>query len=280
MSGVFALGYLGIAATDIAAWEQFATEVLDMHVEHHEDGLRLRMDEREWRMAVEPADWDGLAYVGWEVASSRTLDDLAVLLADAGHEVRNAPKLAARRGVRRLLQVEDPDGMPLELFVGARGTPIPRRGRTDFVTGGLGLGHVVFTVQDVEATKSFYLDVLGFRISDVVGASHFTRVNPRHHSLAFRQSDDGSSTFRHLMVEVASLDMVGRALDRASAYDGVLACGLGRHTNDHAVSFYVKTPSGFEIEYGALARCVDESTWSEGSYTTTSIWGHERYQPV
>lgn len=50
---------------------------------------------------------------------------------------------------------------------------------------------------------------------------------------------------------------------------------LGRHTNDQMVSFYVRTPAGFDIEYGWGATEVDEQTWSVAKYSRTSVWGHE-----
>ena len=58
------------------------------------------------------------------------------------------------------------------------------------------------------------------------------------------------------MLEVAALDDVGTALDIVNERQIPLAMSLGRHTNDLMTSFYVRTPSGFEIEYGTggLAR--------------------------
>lgn len=49
---------------------------------------------------------------------------------------------------------------------------------------------------------------------------------------------------------------------------------LGRHTNDHMVSFYLRTPSGFAVEYGWGAREVDDRTWQVQVHTSASIWGH------
>ncbi len=47
-----------------------------------------------------------------------------------------------------------------------------------------------------------------------------------------------------------SLDDVGRAMDRCARNKAPLVSTLGRHANDEMVSFYVRTPSGFDIEYG------------------------------
>ena len=52
------------------------------------------------------------------------------------------------------------------------------------------------------------------------------------------------------MVEVDSLDAVGRALDQVEARGFPVSSTLGRHTNDKMISFYVRAPGGFDIEYG------------------------------
>ena len=49
---------------------------------------------------------------------------------------------------------------------------------------------------------------------------------------------------------------------------------LGRHTNDMMTSFYVRTPSGFEIEYGTGGVLVDEENWEVENYDAMSFWGH------
>src|SRR2546427_706904 len=53
-----------------------------------------------------------------------------------------------------------------------------------------------------------------------------------------------------------------------------VARGMGRHTNDHMVSFYMQSPSGFEVEYGWGARVVDDNTSQVQQHTRGSIRGH------
>jgi hypothetical protein len=79
----------------------------------------------------------------------------------------------------------------------------------------------------------------------------------------------------HLMLEVRSIDDVGTALDEVNAQGIPLAMGLGRHPNDLMTSFYVRTPSCFEIEYGTGGRVVDDETWVVGEYDVQSLWGHK-----
>jgi hypothetical protein len=105
--------------------------------------------------------------------------------------------------------------------------------------------------------------VLGFRVSDYMNTMVFLRGNPRHHSVAFqpRMPDLPRSRDKrmwHFMVEANSIDDVGSALDLASKAGVPVVSTLGRHSNDQMVSFYMSTPSGFEVEYG----------WAGVSWTT------------
>ena len=52
----------------------------------------------------------------------------------------------------------------------------------------------------------------------------------------------------HLMFEVTDLDLVGRAWDKVLDGAAPIASTLGKHTNDEMSSFYVRSPSGFQIE--------------------------------
>jgi hypothetical protein len=53
-----------------------------------------------------------------------------------------------------------------------------------------------------------------------------------------------------------------------------VARSLGRHTNDRMISFYARSPSGFEVEYGYGGHLVDDATWEPGELAAVSSWGH------
>ena len=122
--------------------------------------------------------------------------------------------------------------------------------------------------------------MLGFRISDSVESGlslrflHCAGHAARHHTVALA-SVPGMVGMHHLMLEVRSLDDVGTALDVVNERQLPLAMTLGRHTNDLMTSFYVRTPSGFEIEYGTGGLVVDDDTWEVGEHHAQSIWGHK-----
>jgi 3,4-dihydroxy-9,10-secoandrosta-1,3,5(10)-triene-9,17-dione 4,5-dioxygenase len=201
----------------------------------------------------------------------------------------DAEELADRR-VGGLLHADDPSGNSLEIFCGAAldSRPALSPSGTRFVTGDQGLGHVVLPATDDEDTLDFYTALLGFRLRDSMRLPgeffgrpaggppvwmRFLGCCPRHHSLALAPMNP-SAGIVHLMVEVATLDDVGRALDRCRRRQAPVSSTLGRHANDHMVSFYVQTPGGFDIEYGTDGRTVDDSTWVSRETTTVSLWGH------
>jgi hypothetical protein len=45
------------------------------------------------------------------------------------------------------------------------------------------------------------------------------------------------------------------------------------------VSFYVRTPGGFDIEYGTDGRLVEDATWISREITAVSLWGHSFASP-
>ncbi|CAI7978356.1 Iron-dependent extradiol dioxygenase [Frankia sp. Hr75.2] len=276
------LGYLGLTTTDLDAWRRFATDVCGLAISpgSTDDHLLLRVDERAWRISVVPGD-GAMSYVGWEVSDSQVLDEVERTLEAAGHAVKRDAELALERQVIDLLTTTDPAGNALEFFYGATvdHEPFvsPRGAR--FVTGEEGLGHAVLLVPDMRAAEEFYLDTLGFRVSDraALGPAYavFTHVNPRHHSLALLPAR-GRTGLHHFMLEVDELDSVGCALDRVLDGGAELTMTLGKHINDHMVSFYCRTPSDCEVEYGWNGRRVDPDLWTTALYRSADMWGHHR----
>jgi hypothetical protein len=77
-----------------------------------------------------------------------------------------------------------------------------------------------------------------------------------------------------MMLEVNSLDDVGSAFDMVNARKINVTQTFGKHTNDHMLSFYSQTPSGFELEYGCNGITIDDDNWNIVEYDSISYWGH------
>jgi len=282
---VSSLGYVGLGVTDSDAWAAFACDQLGLMRGVSSDGVtKLRLDSRDWRIALNEGAEDDIIYAGFEVASTDALSDLENRLGEAGFPVkRGDAELLAARGVTDLVVAEDPAGMSVELFCGLKDRGdmpfVSPAGGTGFLTGEQGLGHIVLSAADVDAFRIFYSGTLGFRLSDKIMmgpiALEFFHCNERHHTLALVPVPL-PKRLNHMMFETLSLDDVGFALDRCVAAGAPLTMGLGKHTNDQMVSFYVKSPAGFDIEFGWGGIPVDDATWRIGHFDKISVWGHKR----
>jgi 2,3-dihydroxybiphenyl 1,2-dioxygenase len=280
---VRALGYAGFGSAALDDWRQFGTGLIGLQaVERGNSQLSFRMDDRKQRIVIDRSLPEGARFFGWEVADAAELDTLAARLEQAGVRVTAEPQaLADARRVRALVSFADPAGNRLEAFYGAEiaEEPFsPGRSISGFRTGPLGLGHAVLTVENVDVMMPFYVDLLGFALSDYIlkpFRAYFFHVNGRHHSLALIET--GKSGMHHLMVELFSLDDVGQAYDIALCEPDRVNVSLGRHTNDFMTSFYAKTPSSFMIECGWGGREIDPANWQPVQmHDGPSLWGHER----
>jgi 2,3-dihydroxybiphenyl 1,2-dioxygenase len=278
-----ALGYAGFGSADLDDWRQFGTGLVGLQaVERSASLLAFRMDDRKQRIVIDRAMPEGARFFGWEVADAAALDQLAARLERHQVQVVAEPQtLADNRCVGGLISFRDPSGNRLEAFYGAEvdETPFsPGRSISGFRTGPLGLGHAVLTVESIDPMMAFYVDVLGFGLSDYIlkpFRAYFFHVNGRHHSLAMIET--GKSGMHHLMVELFSLDDVGQAYDIALTQEDRVGVTLGRHTNDFMTSFYCKSPSAFMIECGWGGREIDPGNWQPVEmFDGPSLWGHER----
>jgi 2,3-dihydroxybiphenyl 1,2-dioxygenase len=278
-----ALGYAGFGSSSLDDWRQFGTGLVGLQaVERSPSLLAFRMDDCKQRIVIDRSMPDGARFFGWEVADAAALDTLAARLEKAEVDVIAEPQaLADARRVQGLISFRDPAGNRLETFYGAEidDTPFsPGRSISGFRTGPLGLGHAVLTVENIDAVMPFYVDVLGFGLSDYMQKpfrAYFFHINARHHSLALIET--GRNGMHHLMVELFSLDDVGQSYDVASSEPERVSVTLGRHTNDLMTSFYAKTPSSFMIECGWGGREIDPPTWQPFELQDgPSLWGHER----
>lgn len=290
MIDIRGLSYFVSQIENLSQWQRYAEDVLGMQVQPAPGGgLYVKMDERPFRMLVVEGDSPRYLASGWELASEQAFNQALAHLESCGvrWQVGTAEAIE-QRGVQALVTVTDPSGNQHELSWGHRSDCLPfvsPQGVPRFITGDMGLGHTVLPAPDFEATLAFAKDVLGFGLSDIFNFRpdpaappvriHFLHCrNARHHSLALAEYPVPSGCV-HVMVEVDSMTEVGRAHDRLHAHGGQLSATLGQHLNDRMTSFYMKTPSGFDLEYGFGGLQVDWAEHSAFEFTRVSIWGHD-----
>jgi 3,4-dihydroxy-9,10-secoandrosta-1,3,5(10)-triene-9,17-dione 4,5-dioxygenase len=287
--GIKALGYVVVETARPAEWDRFLTEFVGVMRVADGDGAALyRVDDRVFRLRIEPGAREWFVAAGYEVESRAALDALAARVAAAGRPVEwiDAPG----RGAEAVFRTSDPAGNGLEFYCGDARTGDPfvsPIGVPGFVTGAMGMGHVVFSAPDFDATVAFHRDVLGFHETDMprfqlfgpegpsMGFAFLHADNGRHHSIAFGEGPVPPSGAVHIMLEMPTLIDVGLAHDRMKRMGYPESATLGRHVNDQTTGFYVQTPAGFDLEIGCDSLVIDPASWVTTRHEAISTWGHE-----
>jgi 2,3-dihydroxybiphenyl 1,2-dioxygenase len=280
------LGYVGIATQQLDEWRSIGEDILAGEVREAGEAsartLKLRIDAHPFRCLFVEAEKDDVLFAGWEAADEPAFAALLQQIEAAGAKVEAADEaLLSDREVHGLARFRDPDGYLNELYWGPLTAPFAAlNGHGGYLTGDLGLGHVMRHCARYPEMVEFYTRALGFRLSDKIvwdGAdASFLRCNARHHSLALINESLGmkSGDTNHIMFEVNSFDDVTRAYETVLERGYPIIMTLGRHSNCKTVSFYFVGPSGFGIEIGHGGRLVDEENWEVAQYDSTKIWGH------
>lgn len=286
------LGYVVIETAKAEEWHEFLTNVAGVMVADNtaDDADHYRVDDRPFRFRIEAAGAERLGAAAYEIDTREALDELASRIEAAGQVVVwGEEKASAARCVDAFFRTTDPAGNGLEFYVGdARDGVefVSPQGVSGFVTGEMGMGHAVFSAPDFQAAHAFYKDVIGFHDTDLpvfhlMGPDgppmHFAFMhadNGRHHSVALGEGPPAPSGCVHLMLEMRDMMDVGKCYDRMRIAGVPESASLGRHTNDEMTSFYMQTPSGFDLEIGCDGLVIDPAVWEATSHKTISEWGH------
>ena len=97
MIDVKALGYVVAESTDPTRWTRFGTDVLGAMVFAEADGgVRLKIDDRPFRILVRQGTHDRYVASGWEVAHEQAFEEAIAELETAGASPRRATRVAMR----------------------------------------------------------------------------------------------------------------------------------------------------------------------------------------
>ncbi|WP_340586939.1 VOC family protein [Erythrobacter alti] len=287
------LGYVVIETAKADVWRDYMTQVVGaMSADESADGAaHYRVDDRVFRFRIVDSDVERLAAAAYEVDSRGSLDELAGKIEAAERDVAWGDDAGASiRGVEAYFSTSDPAGNGLEFYVGDAKSDQPFVSPQDvsgFVTGEFGMGHAVFAAPDFEKSHAFYRDTIGFHDTDL---PHF-RFSPdpedpgmrfafmhadngRHHALAIGEMPQNPASCVHLMLEMKNVSDVGKCHDRMRGAGVEESASIGRHQNDQTLGFYMKTPSGFDLEIGCDSLVIDPGSWKATAHGQPSEWGH------
>jgi len=140
------------------------------------------------------------------------------------------------------------------------------------------LGHVVVGSRDALASRRFFVDGVGFSVSDEVpgvGVA-FMRCSTDHHNLLVQPAP--ATFLHHTAWEVGDVDEIGRGASRLlREHPERHVWGLGRHGVGSNFFWYLRDPAGNFVEYYSdLDVIVDEEVWkvrASSGVETLAVWG-------
>ncbi|MCU1476385.1 MAG: hypothetical protein JWQ64_1078 [Subtercola sp.] len=213
---------------------------------------------------------DGIDHIGLVAAGPEALEELRERIAAAGYEFISETPL--EKGIADGFAFIGPEGFVYEIYLGMQPLKADR--------GGFGpdrFGHVNLHPVDVEATKNFLVDVLDFRISDIVGDdfAYFLRCNPDHHGIALIA---GKGSLHHHAWQTQSIADLGKLGDRLDRLGRRLIWGPVRHGAGHNIAAYFVEAVGDVIElYTDLEQIYDDNrppiVWDAADGGWFNRWG-------
>lgn len=131
------------------------------------------------------------------------------------------------------------------------------------------LSHVLMNSPTPEATVGWYIDHLGFRLSDTMRIGDreimwFLRCNDFHHSFGIVRGPHAA--FNHASFEMRGIDEFMRGTGRLNRLGFERFWGPGRHrAGDNTFSYFLDQ-AGNTVEYSTELEVVDEDTWHPHIY--------------
>ena len=198
------LGYVRIGMRDPAQWAQLGESVLGFQAHTYGKGaVYLRMDSAPVRFIVEPAEQDGFICAAWECTSEHYKALVAKLAKQGVALAFGTAEDCTARSVDAFVTGLDPSGNRFEIFHGRGSADSAFRSPIDgtaFVADALGLGHAILPASDIDATTDFYLEVMGFGMSDALTLPPPAAYAHGHAALYFSDDLDDAAGLIHLQL--------------------------------------------------------------------------------
>lgn len=174
----------------------------------------------------------------------------------AGVDVTTAPgELPASAGGGYGFQFKTPEGHVLNISadVARHTNAINDRSKPNK------LSHVVLNSANIGQQTAFFIDTLGFRLSDQTDMMEFVRCSADHHSIAMAKGQGPG--LNHMAYEMANIDGLMRGAGRMKTSGFNVEWGLGRHGPGDNVFTYFIEPNGLVVEYTTEVEQIDEATY-------------------
>jgi len=276
MSRVTEIRYVGYGVPDLAAERAFYADDWGLRELAERDGMVYFAAEGSddlFVVRLRQAAEKRIDVVGFAADSRADVDALHDKVVAAGCKVIFAPKALDGPGGGYGFRFFSPDGLSFEISADVARGEARTMARWDAVPQKI--SHIVFHSPDHKAAVRFFIDVLGFRLSDWLGDfMGFLRCNEWHHRIAFLP---GPPCLNHVAYDMLTLDDMMAGISRLKKAGTDLRWGPGRHTAGNNTFSYFTTPNGFAVEYTSELEAVDfethEAKVHEPGPRTMDQWG-------
>ncbi len=265
------LCYLHLASKAAQTQVDFYRRLLDMDCQAQADGSWI-LSGPQRTMLVSPADHSGLLAFAYDLGDPARLQALRNHLSERGCCPEDIDSPLLQPGA---YTIRDPQGRQtifgLARPAGAEGAAgLPGR-----------LQHVVFQTTELEAMVDFYVNTVGFTISDNVVDEQsgqlmvcFLRSDDEHHSLAFFRGS--KNEWDHHCYETNEWNDIRDWGDRFAKEHISIFFGPGRHGPGNNLFFMVVDADRNRLEFSAELEVTDATrepgVWPQCEYTLNS-WG-------
>lgn len=269
------IGHVAIRSTDVDLSAEHLRRVLGLRETTREAGsVYLSANHKHHEVQLIPGTEAGFDHVGLELDSDDELEDLRRRVLAAGARILEADR--PEPGLGRSMRFVGPAGMVYEAYTAMKRRPLGVE--LHLAAGPRRLGHLTFFCADHAAIRAFWIEALGFRVSDTTpDGIAWLRCDADHHGLAVAPRSEGNVLHHHAW-ELQDLSALGKQLDHLALDGDRIIWGPVRHGPGFNIATYMLEPEGAVIEmYTDLLRIEDEATyvpvdWSHES-AALNLWG-------
>jgi catechol 2,3-dioxygenase-like lactoylglutathione lyase family enzyme len=193
--------------------------------------------------------------VHFAAADRDAVDQLCAKAKGYGVAIADDPApLDASAGGGYGFRFETPDGLPMTISSDSAQHPdvVVDRSRPTKIS------HVVLNSARTDDQVPFFIDVLGFKLSDSTHMMEFLRCSADHHSIAIFRNNGPS--LNHVAYELPNIDGLMRGAGRLKRSGFDVEWGVGRHGPGSNVFSYFIEPNGFVAEYTTELDQLDDAT--------------------
>ena len=203
-----------------------------------------------------------LIRVNFAAADKASVDALHARAKASGAKVGPAPHAMGGPAGGYGFEFENKTGLKFSIV-----SDIPKHADTDDANDRpRKISHVVLNTTDPENDDKFFLDLLGFRLSDKSAIMHFFRCTSDHHSVAIAYAKrDG---LNHIAYEMPDIYALMRGAGRMQRNGFEMGWWIGRHGPGDNIFGYWVEPAGFVAEYTTEVQQIDEDNYTPGTPET------------